>query len=86
MADSTVDTRREPATAADTSAETGRFDVAAIAADFPATATTLLIDVYLTNRPRRARGCSASTSRRHRAITRAATNISMWSRGAARFG
>jgi mannose-6-phosphate isomerase-like protein (cupin superfamily) len=51
MADRTVDTRREPATAADTFAETGRFDVAAIAAGFPTTATTLLVDAYLTNRP-----------------------------------
>ncbi len=41
----------DTATAADASAETGRFDVAAIAAGFPATATTLLVDAYLTNRP-----------------------------------
>jgi mannose-6-phosphate isomerase-like protein (cupin superfamily) len=31
-------------------AETGRFDIAAIAASFPATADTLLLDRYLTNR------------------------------------
>jgi hypothetical protein len=32
------------------SPSTGRFDVAEIAAALPATATTLLVDTYLTNR------------------------------------
>ena len=31
--------------------ETGRFDIAAIAASFPATAATLLLDRYLTDTP-----------------------------------
>ena len=33
-----------------TTSNTGRFDVGAIAASFPATAETLLVDQYLTNR------------------------------------
>ena len=36
---------------ADSAQQTGRFDIAAIAAGFPATASTLLVDEYLTNRP-----------------------------------
>jgi len=31
--------------------KTGRFDIAEIAAALPATAETLLVDAYLTNRP-----------------------------------
>src|ERR1700743_145458 len=31
-------------------ANNGRFDIGAVAAQFPATATTLLVDEYLTNR------------------------------------
>lgn len=33
-----------------TQSETGRFDIAEVAAKFPASATTLLVDRYLTNR------------------------------------
>lgn len=49
-----ADEREQPIVSqqvADAPAGNGRFDIATIAAAFPATAKTLLVDEYLTNRP-----------------------------------
>jgi hypothetical protein len=65
---------------------TGRFDVHAIARTLPETATTLLVDKYLTDRPAASARVFRVYRRRRRITTRPATNISTPCRGAERFG
>src|SRR5258708_17362334 len=63
-----------------------RFDIAKIAATLPETATTLLVDHYLTNREAASARSSASISKRLRTITQPATSISTCSQAEAHSG
>jgi hypothetical protein len=59
---------------------TGSFNIAEIAASLPETATTLLVDQYLTNRDAAAPASFEFTNQRRPIITQRATNTFMSSR------